>query len=288
MCNEYFKGEADFFAGFYGQPPPLEQAKGRRVYLVDFSYKPAPLQLLTDVAERVIVLEHHKSAFDDLMGVQYANNTKTFQLYFDLERSGAGLTWDHLFPGVKRPMIVDYVEDRDLWRFKLPQSKRVNSYLSVLPFEFGAWSTTESESVRSANEWMTAHGSDMGFEIARIQEVANKGWIVQQKIDQYVQEVSKNARKVRFWGHDVPVVNAPQCDISELLHNLAQDVQFAIGWWQREDGLFQYSLRSVGDFDVSKLAKQMGGGGHKNAAGFERAKLLWYLPSGSEPEVWES
>jgi nanoRNase/pAp phosphatase (c-di-AMP/oligoRNAs hydrolase) len=29
------------------------------------------------------------------------------------------------------------------------------------------------------------------------------------------------------------------------------------------------SLRSVGDFDVSEIAKARGGGGHKNAAGFE-------------------
>jgi oligoribonuclease NrnB/cAMP/cGMP phosphodiesterase (DHH superfamily) len=49
---------------------------------------------------------------------------------------------------------------------------------------------------------------------------------------------------------------------------------FAMGWWQRADGLFQYQMRSVGEFDVSVLAKKHGGGGHKNAAGFESAKLL--------------
>ena len=28
------------------------------------------------------------------------------------------------------------------------------------------------------------------------------------------------------------------------------------------------SLRSIGDFDVSEVAKRLGGGGHKNAAGY--------------------
>jgi hypothetical protein len=43
---------------------------------------------------------------------------------------------------------------------------------------------------------------------------------------------------------------------------------FAMGWYQRGDGRYAYSLRSRGDFDVSELAKKYGGGGHKNAAGF--------------------
>jgi nanoRNase/pAp phosphatase (c-di-AMP/oligoRNAs hydrolase) len=54
-----------------------------------------------------------------------------------------------------------------------------------------------------------------------------------------------------------------------------------MSWWQRADGKFQYSLRSrnhlkEGDdsFDVSELAKLMGGGGHKNAAGFESDHML--------------
>jgi oligoribonuclease NrnB/cAMP/cGMP phosphodiesterase (DHH superfamily) len=34
------------------------------------------------------------------------------------------------------------------------------------------------------------------------------------------------------------------------------------------------ALRSVGDFDVSEIAKKYGGGGHKNAAGFLNDE--WY------------
>jgi phosphoesterase RecJ-like protein len=33
-------------------------------------------------------------------------------------------------------------------------------------------------------------------------------------------------------------------------------------------------LRSIGDFDVSKIALEFGGGGHKNAAGFSGKSLL--------------
>ena len=37
---------------------------------------------------------------------------------------------------------------------------------------------------------------------------------------------------------------------------------------QREDGTHKVSLRSRGDVDVEKIARQHGGGGHRNAAGF--------------------
>ncbi|MES1211318.1 MAG: DHHA1 domain-containing protein, partial [Acidobacteriota bacterium] len=37
---------------------------------------------------------------------------------------------------------------------------------------------------------------------------------------------------------------------------------------QREDGTHKVSLRSRGEIDVEKIARQHGGGGHRNAAGF--------------------
>ena len=48
-----------------------------------------------------------------------------------------------------------------------------------------------------------------------------------------------------------------------------------VEWW-RGHGVFNYSLRSKGDFDVSELAKRHGGGGHKNAAGFQSPALLFF------------
>jgi nanoRNase/pAp phosphatase (c-di-AMP/oligoRNAs hydrolase) len=50
------------------------------------------------------------------------------------------------------------------------------------------------------------------------------------------------------------------------------DIKFVPGIYGKEPpdcvGLRIFSLRSVGDFDVSAIAKIYGGGGHKNAAGF--------------------
>lgn len=240
--------EPEFFAGYYGQEPP--DCVGRDVVLVDFSYPLESMRAVISAANSVLVLDHHKTAQAALetLSLNPPSNTR---VVFDMARSGAGLAWDEWFPGIPRHYLVAYVEDRDLWKHNLLYSKSVNAFISTLPFTFEAWD----------------EAPDLAIAV-------KSGRVVEAKVAQYVLEVSKNAMLTMFEGYQVPVVCAPQTDISELLHALCQNEVFALGWWQRADGLFQYSLRSQGDFDVSVLAKRYGGGGHKNAAGFQSKVLL--------------
>lgn len=238
---------SEFVPALYGEPPP--DVTGRDVVMVDFSY---PLAMMEDLAvrcESLLVLDHHKTAEAALRAFAHPNA----EVHFDMDRSGAGMAWDHFFPGQPRPWIVSYVEDRDLWRHALPNGPAVNAFLGTLRYDFEHWYQTSRLPVES---------------------VVQLGQTVEDKIRHYVTEVAKNARRVTFEGYEVPMVNAPQVDISELVGFLCNGEKFAIGWWQRSDGSFSYSLRSRGDFDVSDLAKRYGGGGHKNAAGFQSSKLL--------------
>jgi uncharacterized protein len=235
--------DAEYFAGFYGQSPPTD-VDGRSVVIVDFSYPRNILEQLADRCASLQILDHHKTAQEALEGFKHDKA----RIVFDMNRSGAGLTWDHYFPDQHRPWLVDYVEDRDLWRKKLTYTEEVNAFISTLEFGFDVWSAA----------------LELGLTV-----VCERGISVENKMRQYVREVSKNARRVTFEGYEVPLVNAPQVDISEVLDALRQGEKFAMGWWQRADGMYQYSLRSTGDFDVSALAKVHGGGGHKNAAGFQ-------------------
>ena len=67
-------------------------------------------------------------------------NTGTHFARFDMGRSGAVLAWDYFFGGPStgrpRPWIVEYVQDRDLWAWKLPRSKEVSAYLRSLEANF--------------------------------------------------------------------------------------------------------------------------------------------------------
>jgi len=238
---------AEFFPATHGAPPP--DVTGRMVYMVDFCYPRDVLERMAGRAHSMLILDHHKTAEEALRGFSRDNVT----VEFDMGRSGAGMTWDRFFPRSPRPWLIDYIEDRDLWKHALPNGPAVNAYIGTIRFNF--------------EDYYKASRLD-------VDEVARLGVAVEDKIRRYVTEVAANARRIDFEGHNVPIVNAPQVDISELVGFLAQGEAFAMGWWMRSDGMVSYSLRSKGDVDVSAIAKKYGGGGHRSAAGFQLNRVL--------------
>lgn len=225
----------------YGSKPP--DVAGKDVLVLDFSY---PREVLLDMAGKartLRVLDHHASAQRNLAGLTFCK--------FDMERSGAGLAWDELCPDAPRPLLVNLVEDRDLWRFKLMDSKALSAWISVQPREFERWDELEVELL-----------GDYAGCVA-------KGNAILDHIAAYIDATAKNARMMDVLDHYVPVVNAPGMMASELVGHLAENADFAVGWFQRVDGRYQYSLRSRGDVDVAEIAETFGGAGHRGAAGFD-------------------
>jgi hypothetical protein len=247
--------DVEFLAVYHGAPAP--DVKDREVIMVDFCYPRDVMEHIAEDAESLLVLDHHATAQRALDGFADGANAVlgagAVAVTFDMNRSGAGIAWDHFHPGVPRPWLIDYVEDRDLSRSKLPNSHEVNAYISVLPFDFKMWDS-------------------VNVNLPRV-SAAHLGEVALAKSIQYVTQVTANAYVAEAWGHRVPCVNVPQVDVSEvhdyLLTKRFPDAKFSIAWWVRADGKFQYSLRSRSDFDVSELAKEQGGGGHAQAAGFE-------------------
>lgn len=238
---------------------------GADVYIVDFSYPREVTLAIKAEANSLVVLDHHKSARKHLEGIEGC--------HFDMDRSGAGMTWDYLHPDAPRPRLISYVEDRDLWRFALPLSKEINAVITSYQFTFENWDALDLR-LRADH-----------------QNVQNDGKAILRSKDRYVEVMMETAAmRTSFLGFDdVFVVNAPHISISELLGRLAQDAPFAAGWRQAADGKFLYSLRSRGDgVDVSEVAEVMGGGGHKAAAGFHSEKPPWELTIDARTAVVKS
>lgn len=253
VANRMFGDSPVFYPAKYGEDAPLDEIGSEtNVFILDFSYERDVLIEIEKRSFKTMVIDHHKTAEANLQGLDFCK--------FDMSRSGAGMTWDILNASSdgtlrnKRPWLVNYVEDRDLWRFDLPESKAVNAYIGATVQTFVSWE-------RLANE--------------KLRDIKQKGTAILRYIDQYVAEITNSlTRWVEFEGHEIPVVNAPFKGISEVVGELARKAPFAMGWWQESSGRFQYSLRSRGDFDVSEIARKYGGGGHKNAAGFYRNELI--------------
>jgi hypothetical protein len=257
----YVNRGADYFPAHYeggGADVVLPDVTGRDVVMVDFCTGREQLLRLKAEAASFRVLDHHVTAQAVCEGLDFCT--------FDMERSGAGLAWDYLHADRQRPWLIDYAEDRDLWRFKLPRSKAVNAFISAQPMTFERWEQMSELTPEQA---------------------ADRGEAVLSFVDRYVTEMAKQARRMTFAGHqDIPVVNAPYINTSELVGHLAsQDgVPFAVGWSVGHDGAVSYSLRSRGDFDVSALAQRFGGGGHKAAAGFKGKLQPHELGLGEDPK----
>ena len=283
----------DYHPGVYQNPPP--DVTGRDVVLVDFSYKRDVLLAMRRQADSILVLDHHKTAAEDLApggpffdispweqmeGDRFAmleadrvmdgmENAQCIHVLFDMERSGASLTWDFFHHGAPRPTIVKYVEDRDLWRFNLDGSREISAALSAQPYDFSRW-----------DQFANRMGDGSG---ASFDTLVDQGAAIEGKHHKDVAGlVAALRREMVIGGHWVPVANLPYTLTSDAGHlmcapyaspnRLGEIVTpaFAACYWDTPEGRV-FSLRSVGDFDVSEVAKKYGGGGHRNAAGFRVA-----------------
>lgn len=233
-------GKLDAIPGVYGQQPDLEIMRGRDVVLLDFSYKRPVMDQIIDVSESVTVLDHHKTAEHELAGLPHC--------LFDMLRSGAGMAWDVMMND-ERPWIVEYTEDHDLYRHKLPHWEEVLVARSCYPL-----TVVQVEA----------------FHAMQVQQLACEGATMLRYRNALLEQATRHRPRAVIGGHSVPCVfnNIPSI-ISELGHRLAQNEPFAATIQELGDGTLVYSLRSTADgIDVSEIAKQYGGGGHRNAAGF--------------------
>lgn len=231
----------------------LPEITNRDVFIIDFSYPRAVMLEIAALCKSLVVLDHHKTAEADLKDLPV--DDLNVKIVFDMKRSGAGIAWDYFHPGSPRPWIVSYVEDRDLWNWKLRASREINAYLQTTRYDLRVW-----DEVFGAGP---DHAEAIGRELIRVQD------------DRNIALTDIMMQRVEWAGFgQVPVINAPTEGISELMEAilLTTKAPFCLGWRIRKDGALSVSLRSTAgpdSFDVSAAAQMFGGGGHRNAAGFE-------------------
>ena len=245
MAWQRFNDNAQYHPCSYGDNPP-EMDPDSTVYILDFSFPRAVMLELIKNHTEVILLDHHKSAEADIGDLPGC--------YFDMEQSGAYLAWawfnaDATDYPLAQWQFMMYIEDRDLWRWKLPGSRAFSAALASYPKDFDTWELLSYEIPRLQRE---------GYTILRAQQM---------QIEMLTQN---NALWYNLSGYEIPAVNTPllASEMGEALLEKFPEAQFAGTYYDHPDGKEHWSLRSRGDFDVSEVAKEYGGGGHRAAAGF--------------------
>ena len=264
--------EVAYVPGVYGKPLP--DVAGKNVLFVDFSAKYGVMADASWKARSMVIIDHHKTAQADLerfhsfdgTGADQASLEDAFVIcltengpkvaaWFDMNQSGAVMAWDFAH-GIPRndppPTFLSYIQDRDLWRFAYgEQTRRFSAALRTYPMTFETWDQLASRPdvlVEEGEGILRAHNAN-------------------------IQKFMGDAYTDTLDGHVVPIVNVPYHYASDTAHELLKkfpDAPFAACWFRRGDGMVQWSLRSEDHrLDVSEIAKHYGGGGHRNAAGFQ-------------------
>ena len=123
---------------------PSSKLKGKEIYLLDFTYFGKDLKTLAAKNKKVVIIDHHITAKTELKNVH--------ESFFDLKRSGAGLAWRYFHKNKKIPALINYVEDQDLWLFKMPQARAVMSAINLKPQNFEVWNVIARE-LEMKNGW---------------------------------------------------------------------------------------------------------------------------------------
>ncbi len=250
IAHRVFGETADYLPFKYGEDPPDFQGN-EKVYILDFSFPRDVLLKIKKEVQVLVVLDHHKTAKNELEGLDFC--------IFDMNKCGARMTWEYFYPKESwdeeieaPPSLVIYVEDQDLW--KENYSKEISAAIQSYDFTWKNWDQLAS--------WLSDTMQRMN--------VIGQGEAILRYQEQSIKKHMSRAWIETLSDFSIPVVNCTDKSIvSELGHRMAEKEVFSAIFVDTKD-VRTWSLRSQeSGRDVSEVAKRLGGGGHKHAAGFK-------------------
>ncbi|CAG8479137.1 5930_t:CDS:2 [Diversispora eburnea] len=252
--------KATYYPAVHYSPPPTD-IKDKNVALFDFSYARNVLTEIEKQAKSVIVVDHHKTARDNLLGDDSSPNENKKNYFFDMDKSGARLAWEFFWPNKEVPLFIRYIEDKDLFRFDLPNSKEFSISWSIIPMEF------EIYDKYAKDEKLVKKAIESGSHII---EYTNHRMAHLQKNDSFKRKMTVQSKTYTVYALNSIVW---QSELGNILVNKDDADLGMIFSYEGNKKRFRISLRSLDEkADVSQIAKAFGGGGHRNAAGFSWEK----------------
>jgi hypothetical protein len=238
-----FGAKAAYFPARDRNAPPVP-LKNKIVYIIDYTYEVPLMRKLIKDNIRVTAIEHHIS--------QKPGTLLTEKYSYDVNHSGAVLAWHYFHPGKPVPTLLRYVEDRDIWKWKIPHSREMLMLIDLVEFDFKAWSMLAKEL------------DDPRTRVINLK----KGALLELQYRSLYRMLLPNAELVKFEGRKIYALNCPYYFADDLGHELALKTHTFALLWNETGGRIRCSLRSNGKIDVAKIAKKYGGGGHRRASGF--------------------
>ena len=266
----YFGDTAEYLAMNYNDPAvKLENdsltfpvpLSGRRVFILDFSFKPSIHAAIVAETAEVVWLDHHKTAFED-RGLDpakaYEQRTGRDVCVLDPSMSGCLIAWNFFHPESAPPFALRLIDDRDRW-----------------VWQYGADTRNFATALRSKPLSLDS----IEQAVDNVDKLIEHGAAMNTLFDQQLADITAKPVRLELRATSTQDLTglsweglAANCTpqfASEAGNKLAEKSgTFGATWCAGDNGKIFFSLRSIGNYDVSEIARFYGGGGHKNAAGF--------------------
>lgn len=245
---------------------PMEKNKGEMVFMVDFALQPFDEMVKLQTRCELIWIDHHKSA------IEAAETTSSFLPHGVYIKDGIGacqLVWEYLTKNSlvgkepKTPTFVKLLAEYDVWN---------HSDVMALPFQYGMRHQKDT-SPKNIELWTSL------FDTERVQQITEIGGIILEYQD------SQNAKYVKSCAFETELDGLKLIAINLMLTN--SKIFDSVWDSEKYDGMLTFGYRKgrwtvslysdKPDVDMSIIAKNRGGGGHKGAAGFQCDSLPFNL-----------
>ncbi|WP_268765630.1 hypothetical protein [Methanosarcina mazei] len=230
-----------------------------KVWLLDFTSD--KMEEFAEVCgSKLIWIDHHRTAMEKFPDLWTSESIPGIR---SIEKAACVLTWEYTHPDhVSPPEAVAYIGDKDMWRFEYPETRAFSAGFSLM--------------VKTPDDplWDMLLGSGYKETVNRMISI---GELLLESQNYKLQKAFDRGVDYTFHNWKARLVNTTG-NISELGEFIYRKPEYDIAvMWQAVEDMIVFSLRSDSGNsdspDCAKIAQQYGGGGHKNAAGFQKKNI---------------
>lgn len=252
IFNKYPK--CRFIKMNYNKDLPIDEVKkDEEVYVVDFSFqKPGDWEKLLEKGGTIHWIDHHKSAIEKWPNLNYLSGKR------DIKKAACRLTWEYIFPDKQVPKSVLLTEDYDIWKWEMEDTEK---------FHYGMDGFSHKPKDKIWEQLL------INYLPHKLEEVIRAGeYILHATNNRYESQVRATAFPVNFYNYNCIVCNAFATG-SKLFDSIKKDYDIKITFNFDGESYCVSLYSNKEQIDVSKIAMEFGGGGHRGAAGFYCPKL---------------
>jgi uncharacterized protein len=232
-----------------------------KVWLLDFTSDKMD-EFVKACGSKLTWIDHHKTAMEKFPGLWNSGNIPGNR---SIEKAACVLTWEYIHPeDIRPPVAVACIGDKDIWKFEYVETKAFSAGFSLM--------------VKTPDDivWDVLLGSSSEYEDT-VNKMISIGELLLEAQNYKLQKAFERGIDCTFQNWKARLVNTTG-NISDLGEFIYKKPEYDIAiMWQAVENMVVFSLRSDSGNpdspDCAEIAQQYGGGGHRNAAGFQKKNM---------------